>query len=222
MLSCKTALFFSLLHGFAVLNAASYKPYCLGYCPEVYDPVCGSDDVTYNNDCELQAAIKCQGLRVTKKHDQACECHRACPAQYNPVCGTDNKTYFNECTFKVASCWQISLDKLSDGACGWGTHCLQHCPEVYDPVCGSNGLTYGNDCELQAAIHCGGAKITKMHEQACECHVACPLLHDPLCGSDGKTYFNECFFKRASCWDRSILKKAGGPCENERTYAFEN
>ncbi|XP_047472243.1 four-domain proteases inhibitor-like isoform X1 [Penaeus chinensis] len=222
MFLCKITLVYFLLQGFAAFNDASSERDCIGYCPEVYDPVCASNGWTYNNDCELQAVIKCQGWNITKRHDQACECHNACPSTFAPVCGSDNKTYFNECAFKVASCWEISLDKAYDGACGWGIHCLQYCPEVYDPVCGSNGQTYTNECELQAAIQCRGLQITKMHNQACECHATCPLIHDPVCGTDDKTYYNECFFNKASCWDRSILKKKDGPCDRKRKYFFEN
>jgi len=41
-------------------------------CPQGLQPVCGSDGITYNNQCLLDAA-KCKNRRLKKKHYGPCK-----------------------------------------------------------------------------------------------------------------------------------------------------
>ncbi|XP_068120925.1 serine protease inhibitor Kazal-type 4-like [Hyperolius riggenbachi] len=78
-----------------------------GYpCIRISEPVCGTDDTTYSNECELcNAKLKKQDLKV--KTDWQCakdECEGAtpdqgCPMNLAPVCGSDNFSYSNACMF---------------------------------------------------------------------------------------------------------------------------
>ncbi len=103
-----------------------------GFCPAVYDPVCGCNGATYSNDCNRLS------VGVALDHVGACE---------NPD---------NECG--GISGWQCPVGAVCDyRICGldvMGT-CVPEpggfCPAIYEPVCACNGTTYSNDCNRLTA-----------------------------------------------------------------------
>ncbi|KAK8753139.1 hypothetical protein OTU49_002775, partial [Cherax quadricarinatus] len=102
------------------VSAASSS--CPQPCLEILQPVCGTDNKTYSNLCELRNAI-CQNRRLRKLHDGDCksrrECPIACTANYDPVCGTDGKTYGNACSLGIVACQNphLNLRVAKDGEC---------------------------------------------------------------------------------------------------------
>ncbi|XP_053456379.1 serine protease inhibitor Kazal-type 8 isoform X2 [Nycticebus coucang] len=49
-----------------------YKCWFFSYLKPT-QPICGSDDVTYNSDCHLCSKVLYEGLNITKIHDGPCE-----------------------------------------------------------------------------------------------------------------------------------------------------
>ena len=178
-------------------------------CPDVWDPVCGCDGVTYSNACDAAAA----GMSV----DYPGECVEVC--RTNEDCNPEDYCLFEECAAQSGTC-QPRPDA---------------CPDLWDPVCGCDGVSYSNRCEAARAgisVDYPGACV-----QACSsnddcaandyCYLedcaaptgvcqprpgGCPEVWDPVCGCDGQTYSNACFAAAAgvsvdypgecntSCW----------------------
>ncbi|KAL1116864.1 hypothetical protein AAG570_005333 [Ranatra chinensis] len=93
-------------------------------CPAEFSPVCGSDGVSYGNECKLRL--------------QACLHSRHITVLYTGLCnGCENKKcdYFGIC----------ENDVNGEAICV----CPQNCTQEGPQVCGSNGETYPNECELK-------------------------------------------------------------------------
>ncbi|EEC12873.1 agrin, putative [Ixodes scapularis] len=177
--------------------AADGAPSC--HCPpcsEEFEPVCGSDGISYPNECKLRRET-CQrsstgtGLpAVTVAHPGLCS---------DPCDG-------RQCPFY--------------GICqGARCTCPPPCPTpLDDPVCGSDGLTYANECELRRAScrqqralalasrgpcdTCQGVQCSlgaRCESGVCVCPRDCPEALEPVCDTQGQPYSNECQLRRASC-----------------------
>ncbi|XP_009979919.1 PREDICTED: ovomucoid-like [Tauraco erythrolophus] len=144
-------------------------------CDNTLSPVCGTDGVTYSNECLLCAYSLEYGTNVSKDHDGKCkedipvDCSR-----YSNTTNEEGKVIFL-------------------------------CNKALTPVCGTDGVTYDNECTLCAHNAKPGTAVGKKYDGECKKEIitvdcsdypkpVCLLDYMPLCGSDGKTYRNKCNF----------------------------
>nr|CAH7713081.1 unnamed protein product [Callosobruchus chinensis] len=97
------------------------------HCSAEFQPVCGSDGISYGNECKLKL--------------EACKHRREINVLYEGPCnGCENK----KCDFYSV----CESDGATEGRCV----CPQTCSDVKltnGTVCGTDGVTYGNECELR-------------------------------------------------------------------------
>lgn len=160
-------------------------------CPDVEDPVCGCDGVTYANACEAASA----GIRVAAEGACGCGSNDDCAA--GSYCAAASCGGPGECTVRP-----------------------EFCPRNIDPVCGCDGVTYNNAC-LAAAAGARVASSGMCAPASCEangecspedyCDAAtcggvgmctprptrCSSVIDPVCGCDGRSYGNACLAAQA-------------------------
>jgi hypothetical protein len=193
-------------------------------CPDIWDPVCGCDGVTYANACEAARA----GMSVD--HPGACE---GTYCWSNADCANGQYCFFHVCAVETGVCQPIPQD----------------CPDVWDPVCGCDGVTYPNACEAARAgmsvdypgecervctrlgpePPCHPDEFCKFPPGTCEdltvpgiCAVIpedCPAIWAPVCGCDGVTYSNECFADAAAMSIDYFGACEGPPCVAERNLS---
>jgi len=161
-------------------------------CLDIWDPVCGCDEVTYSNACYAAMA------GVTVDHEGPCD---GPPCWSNLECPDDEYCLFNGCAAET-------------GMCVPRPHA---CLDVWDPVCGCDEVTYSNACYAAMAGvtvdypgPCDGAYCWSNQDcdplWYCFFHVCavetglclprpqgCPAIWDPVCGCDGVTYSNACY-----------------------------
>ncbi|KAF1317650.1 Kazal-type serine protease inhibitor, partial [Globisporangium splendens] len=108
--------------------ATTVKTKCNPICARVCEPVCGSNSVTYANQCLLDYAA-CKNPRVTKLSNGKCIAKKkgkgcvpvACTSEEDPVCASNGVSYLNTCMFENAQCQFPELSILHEGECNEDT-----------------------------------------------------------------------------------------------------
>lgn len=70
-------------------------------CGYYYQPVCGTNGVSYSNLCFLNCDSR-KNPCIQKVSDGKCRNSCVCTREWNPVCGSDGKTYPTECALNCA------------------------------------------------------------------------------------------------------------------------
>ncbi|ERE84239.1 agrin-like isoform 1 [Cricetulus griseus] len=200
---------------------------CQQVCSGIYDPVCGTDDVTYGSVCELESmacALK-REIRVARKGP----CGQWWASGLGWEEALDQHGDRASSPDRCGQCLFGSLCEMETGRCVCPTECVASAR----PVCGSDGRTYASECELhvhacthQISLHVASAG----HCQTCGDTVCafgavcsagqcvCPRCEHPppgpVCGSDGVTYTSACELREAACQQQVEIEEArAGPCE---------
>lgn len=215
---------------------------CVFRCTKDFSPVCGSDNTTYGNDCELKTSNCESRIEIRKSHDGECkepdysEQEKDCPISCKnasagkKVCGSDGKTYNSSCHLKKANCKsKDEITRISGGKCNKNkmendfiqtpdveeAECPTFCNRMMAPVCGSDYTTYSNECVMKT-VGCEEPErnLSKLHDRACECPEYCHKMLNQVCGQDNQVYASPCELKRAACESgQEIALKNFGVCE---------
>ncbi|XP_041973424.1 serine protease inhibitor dipetalogastin-like [Aricia agestis] len=181
--------------------AATTEPPLVCPCDYRYNPICGSDRVTYINECIMECLNLVNPIRgfpvVKKRHDGECK-NLICQKLTLPVCTLDGITYPNECELAVDNIKRIS-QKQNLVYLAYRAECKGkpwNCTTLAAPVCGDDDILYRNECVLDSTIEIceklGIKKITLKNRGTCLNSCRCPKTEDPVCGSDGLVYNNLC------------------------------
>ena len=176
---------------FALLSLFLFSP-LVAFCPYGNGQVCGSDNRTYANPCELNkstAVLQYVGVCVFKLSDDGSTKEANCADDFTPVCGKDGVTYGNECRMRF---WGIDL--AYEGPCGVEDYdpvifadkvCV--CNYDWHPVCTRNShINFENLCFVRCIHQLEGSF------DACSAPCKCSTEYDPICSLEGITYDNEC------------------------------
>jgi len=160
---------------------------CPTVCDRRYSPKCGSDGVTYSNECIFKQAA-CKNKQLLLAHEGECSernCMKPCTREFNPVCASDGVSFVafpNQCVFEIENC-KRSINFYVVGR--------ENCPTI----------RLGRELP-----------VLKMEDKTPEniCEKACTREYAPICAADGDgeftTYANTCAFEIALCKNNRLKK----------------
>merc|ERR1712083_831279 len=180
-----------------------------GICITLFDPVCGSDGVTYSNSCNL-AFMQCFNPNLTVLHEGECgtgPCSGICLTNYDPVCGSDGITYSNSCNLDFAKCFNPTLTIVHEGECGSITGPFTN--NTTSTTSTTSTTTTSSGCEYNGKTYENG-EVFKDDCNDCFCNdgiVACTEKACPLCKDKWKPRKCKKMKKKRKCKKKNIKRK---------------
>jgi hypothetical protein len=183
-------------------------------CNRMYDPQCGSDGITYGNECMFKCAQK-------SNHDLKFSSVGECAEISNLPMDQEIPEVQNlPMDQEIPKLQNLPMDREIPEVQNFKNPCM--CTRDFEPVCGSDGNTYSNKCMLNCAKfetnpdlemlssgECVEVKSVSLDEELCPC----PKLFWPVCGSNGRTYANTCLLQCAQKTNKQLELLAEGECK---------
>ncbi|RMX61254.1 hypothetical protein pdam_00007371 [Pocillopora damicornis] len=199
-------------------NRSEEECECIQECPKVMKEVCGSDNVTYDNECLLKKAAceKFTGIEIVKKgpctacmsslglengqiRDKQISASSELDKQHAAKQGRQFQGNTNQSS--IVHHWlklrlRTRFVRFSPTSF-FGQRCMR--VELYGCKESYTDKDHLLDCNKKCSSPFSRCVKHKGNEEKCECIQECPKAVKQVCASDNVTYDNECLLKKTAC-----------------------
>ncbi|GLD94685.1 hypothetical protein PINS_up003309 [Pythium insidiosum] len=222
--------------GVATNRGPLANAYCRLTCTDEVDAICGTDGMSYVNQCHLLQA-KCFNPTLEKASHGLCVVPTGTPSAGTTTGGGGGGSTQSPPTTRQRALFSSEISTFEDDAPGL-RQCNAMCDRTYQPVCGSNGVTYANNCLLEYAS-CVNPRVVKLSDGRCAGSTGdrrrtpggqalnacipspCPATEAWVCGSDGQSYLNACLLGNARCLNPALGVFHDGACGPQTKFSCD-